>query len=229
MMGTPDWRLKISCPALGYGGILAPLAATGGVIFPYTPQIQVTYAAQYDNTPLTHSNYKVHMYSSSSVENVQVTGDFTAQDGGEAAYMLAVIHFFRSTTKMFYGNDALRGTPPPLCFISGIGEYHFNNHPLAVTSFSMSLPSDVDYIQIGSSGAPKGNNPSAYSAGPSNLGPGGGPAAPDFSAQSGEKTFVPVKMQISVAGIPVMSRTDVSNRFSLQGYATGELLKNGFW
>ena len=48
---------------------------------------------------------------------------FTAQATFEANYMLAVIHFFRSVTKMFYGQDWQRGAPPPLVFLSGLGEY----------------------------------------------------------------------------------------------------------
>jgi hypothetical protein len=60
-----DWRVRISladssdylynAPFLE-DGILAPLKATFGVIFPYTPTINVGYKATYNNTDLTHSN-----------------------------------------------------------------------------------------------------------------------------------------------------------------------------
>ena len=146
-----DWRLIVDSPGLGYGGVLSPLGSTGGVLFPYTPQIQVSYTAQYDPGSLVHSNYKVHMYVASSVENIQVTGDFTAQDSDEAAYLMAVIHFFKSATKMFYGGS---GAPPPLCFMTGMGTYQFNRSPIAVTSFNLNLPSDVDYIDGGGSMVP---------------------------------------------------------------------------
>jgi hypothetical protein len=138
-----DWRVKVHSPGLGYTGLLTPLHQTGGVIFPYTPTVQVTYAAQYDATPLTHSNYKVHMYSSSSVEAIQVTGDFTAHDSDEAAYLLAVIHFFKTATKMYYGESSTPplGTPPPLCYLTGFGKYQFEN-------FTLNLPTDCDYIAV---------------------------------------------------------------------------------
>ena len=52
---------------------------------------------------------------------------------------------------MFYGGDQnpIRGTPPPLCYLSGFGKFQFNYHPVAITSFSYSLPNDVDYIKAG--------------------------------------------------------------------------------
>jgi hypothetical protein len=220
-----DWRVKVSSPVLGYNGILAPLGATGGVIFPYTPQVQVTYAAQYDATPLTHSNYKVHMYTASSVENIQVTGDFTAQDGGEAAYLLAVIHFFKSVTKMFYGGGQNLGAPPPLCYLSGFGEYQFNKSPMAVTGFTLALPSDVDYIPASASGATDLDH-GKFGGG---LGAGGTSSSPSFASSSGGTTMVPTKMQIIFTAIPMISRMKVSNEFSLQEYSTGSLLGSGFW
>ena len=115
-----DWRVVLSlAPGANYlyraenPGILSPLAETDGVIFPYTPQIQVQYTANYDQTDITHSNYKIYQYKNSNVDSVSITGDFTAQDTFEANYLLGVIHFFRSITKMFYGQDQNpnRGTP----------------------------------------------------------------------------------------------------------------------
>ncbi|MGA1047808.1 MAG: hypothetical protein ACO3UU_07345, partial [Minisyncoccia bacterium] len=133
-------------------GILAPLQITDGVIFPYTPNITVNYNANYDPAELVHTNYKIYQYKNSSVDNVQITCDFTAQDTYEANYLLAVIHFFRSATKMFYGQDQdpKPGTPPPLCYLFGLGQFQFNAHPLVISNFAYSLPSEVDYIRAGS-------------------------------------------------------------------------------
>ena len=114
-----DWRVRISLAqnstylynapsnqdGSGGPGILAPLATTNGVIFPYTPNIETSYSATYGTTPLTHSNYKGQFYQNSSVGDVTIRGTFTAQDTREEQYLLAVIHFFRSVTKMFYGQD----------------------------------------------------------------------------------------------------------------------------
>ena len=152
-----DWRVKLTlAPGATYlykdsgNAILAPLATSNGVVFPYMPTISTNYAAKYDAVDLTHSNYRGYFYKNSSVENISVNGTFTAQNTAEAAYVLAVIHFFRSVTKMFYGQDAQRGSPPPLVFLSGLGDYQFNNHACLVSQFNYTLPPDVDYISSGS-------------------------------------------------------------------------------
>jgi hypothetical protein len=160
-----DWRVRLSlAPGAFYlykdetNELLAPLRSTDGIIFPYTPTISVTYAANYQSVAPVHSNYKIFQYENSYVDTVSITCDFTAQDTEEAKYMLAVIHFLKSVTKMFYGQDfnPKPGTPPPLCYLFGLGEFQFNAHPLAITNFTYSLPNDVDYIRAGALTAPSG-------------------------------------------------------------------------
>jgi hypothetical protein len=40
-----------------------------------------------------------------------------------------------------------------------------------------------------------------------------------------EPTYVPTKLQIQIGAIPIVSRRDISQNFSLRDYASGELLK----
>jgi len=241
----PDWRVRLSlAPGATYlykdkaaAGILAPLAATDGVIFPYTPAISVQYAASYDPTELTHSNYKFFTYRGSSVDSISITCDFTAQDTFEANYLLAVIHFFRSVTKMFYGQDQNPkiGTPPPLCYLSGLGAFQFDAHPLAITSFNYTLPTDVDYIRAGATPTqagitrpgPKDNSFSSSTVRMGDLQPGGGTAPAQFNTPPGSRdvTYVPTKMSISISAVPIVTRNDISNKFSLKEYGTGKLLR----
>jgi len=160
---TTDWRLRLSLApesnylynagGAGAAGILYPLQLTNGVIFPYTPKIDTTYNADYESYNLTHTNYTGYFYKSSHVSPINVSCDFTAQSQSDADYLLAVIHFFRSVTKMFYGQDQdpVAGTPPPLCYLNGLGNYQFNNMPVLVSSFNYSLPDNVDYVRAGSS------------------------------------------------------------------------------
>jgi hypothetical protein len=152
-----DWRVRLRlAPSANYlykspsPGILQPLSITDGVLFPYLPTIDTAYKADYDPYTLTHSNYKGYFYKGSYVDAVNLRCPFTAQSSGEANYLLAVITFFKSVTKMFYGQDAQRGSPPPLVFLSGLGEYQFNEHPCVVSQFNLNLPTDVDYIRAGS-------------------------------------------------------------------------------
>jgi hypothetical protein len=218
---------------------LKPLAATGGVVFPYTPNVSVVYAANYESSELVHSNYKIYNYKNSSVDTVTITGDFTAQDTNEANYLLAVIHFFRSVTKMFYGRDEnpRNGVPPPLCFLSGLGTFQFDNHPLVVTNFTYTLPTEVDYIRAGSQTNNPGQNTGQQTT-PTNTdsssqsrieSAGLSPKSPNFQRQAttinSDATYVPTKMQIVITCTPIVTRNDISNRFSLKDYATGALLQ----
>lgn len=245
-----DWRVRLSlAPGADYlyagknPGILQPLRSTQGVVFPYTPAIQVNYQANYNGIDVTHSNYKVFQYSSSSVDSVTISCDFTAQDAYEARYLLAVIHFFKSMTKMFYGQDTypIRGTPPPLCYMYGLGGYQFAAHPLAIRDFNYNLPNDVDYIQT--------TTPSTFDTSPTDsdwmnyimnrvpdsvsetrLGEqctvGAGPPPPRFSNLPKDiTTYVPTKIQLSISCVPIMSRNQISNYFSLDDYASGYLVK----
>ena len=254
-----DWRVRLSlAPNSNYlynagsaAGVLAPLAATNGVIFPYTPNISTTYSADYEKYNLIHSNYRGLFYKSSSVGDVQIRATFTAQDTREAAYLLAVIHFFRSVTKMFYGQDAQRGTPPPLVYLSGYGGWQFNNHACVVSSFNYNLPNEVDYIRTDAPNnfGPNMSNRQTSVAGLSsgfNLGRQAqllaqgifGGAIPTKPAQNSlfasvnntnESNYVPTKMEIDIVLIPVQTRSQVSKQFSLEGFASGRLLKGGFW
>lgn len=247
-----DWRVKLRlAPGSDYlynaaePGILLPLQITDGVVFPYTPQINTQYVAQYSPTDLTHSNYRGYFYQSSHVGEIQMTTSFTAQDSDEAAYILAVIHFFRSVTKMFYGQqDVFRGSPPPLVFLQGLGQYQFNLAPCVVQTFNYTLPADVDYIRAGS---PNVNgtdllfrrarqatisayNPSNARLTAAGLVPGAmrlEPVAPTLGRFS--PTYVPTKIEVSLILLPVQTRAQVSRQFSLESFANGSLVQRGFW
>lgn len=259
-----DWRVRLS---LASGAtylyndaketdILYPLRSTGGIVFPYTPQIQTSYRANYDPSDLPHSNYKQWFYKNSSVEELTITADFTAQDTTEALYLLSVIHFFKSVTKMFYGKDGKTcgppaGTPPPLCYLFGYGQYQYSDHPLLVNSFSYTLPTDVDYIRAGSTSQWPGTNLASYNPktaatkstswkerltsvlrlSSSGLSRGGITQETTWNYLSNSNvTYVPTKMQLTISCLPIVTRYDISNNFSLQEYATGSLLKDkGIW
>ena len=241
-----DWRVRLSLARsadylykASNPGILKYLQATDGVVFPYTPSIQITYAANYETADIVHSNYKLVQYKNSAVDQINITCDFTAQDTYEANYLLAVIHFFKSVTKMFYGRDEIPkpGTPPPLCYLSGLGSFQFDNHPLVISTFNYSLPNDVDYIRAGSPTLEPGVDSTAYngSRGADNniiqsrlngLAPGAQASAPQFTkATNTQPTYVPTKMQIALTAYPMVTRNDISNNFSLKDYATGKLLQ----
>ena len=131
---------------IGVSPIFAPLKALSGVLFPYTPQITVTHKASYDPVSLIHTNYTVPQYQHSAVDSISISAQFTANYPAEGEYVLAMMHFFRTATKMFYGQDQLAGTPPPVLFLDGYGPYTFDHIPVVITGFDYTLPNDVDYI-----------------------------------------------------------------------------------
>jgi len=176
---------------------------------------------------------------------LNIKAQFTAQDTAEAEYLLAVIHFFRSATKMFYGQDSLRGAPPPLVFLTGYGEYQFSDHPCVISNFNYNLPSDVDYIRARSSftngttlltarnRSTVSSNPFSYALNrlkSVGLTPGAlDQRIPPPTLGQDNPTYVPTKMEISITLLPVQTRSQVSKQFSLQNFANGNLLKGGFW
>lgn len=260
--GNTDWRVRLSLgPKANYlynaedPGILAPLRAgsgTDGVIFPYTPNITTTYSANYEQYDLVHSNYRGLFYKNSRVGDIQIRGTFTAQNTTEANYLLAVIHFFRSATKMFYGQDPQRGTPPPICLLNGFGGFQFSDHPVVISSFNYTLPNDVDYIRTTNPNNFGLNLNNRYNAAGASLPVGGSlaglnrlvnallpkgaqPQTPAPNTVTGSVTnntpasYVPTKMEIDITLIPAQTRSQVSKQFSLAGFANGDLLRGGFW
>jgi|TARA_R110000744_G_scaffold5758_14_gene20392 hypothetical protein len=230
-----DWRVRLSlAPSADYlykapsPGILAPLAATDGVVFPYTPGINISYAAAYDGVTPTHTNYKINQYKNSSIADISISAEFTCQDTFEANYLLATIHFFRSMTKMFYGQDSSpkNGTPPPLGFFHGLGTFQFNQHPIGITNFAYALPKDVDYIRATNSDADSADAVTTLIGG--QLSPGGTKPPASFSVTEDTGiTYVPTKMTITLTCVPILSRNTISNKFSLRDYATGKLMRGG--
>jgi len=254
---TDDWRFRMRLAPRsqdlyksGDPGILRPLVETDGVIFPYTPQIQINYQANYSESQPTHSNYKQLFYQNSAVTDINLTATFTAQSTREADYLLAAIHFFKSCTKMFYGQDQNKGAPPPLVYLDGFGEHQFNEMPCVINQFNYMLPGDVDYVRTsGDSGAAsidlseKRASTTSYKSPLSRLfdlfsqgiGKGGGPrnsqrVNPIGSLSQGKQDYVPTKIEFTLILLPIVTRKRQATEFSLEKYASGELLsKRGMW
>jgi hypothetical protein len=203
-----DWRVRISCELFtsgsggaGAGGtnnVLAPLSATNGLIFPYLPQITMSHSANYAQMDIAHINHPFFAYKNSQVDEIAITGKFTVQTQTEAQYWLAAVHFLKTITKSFFGTGENLGNPPPICKLNGYGDFVYNEVPVIVKNFTVTMPNDVDYIA-------------------SSVGGGQGTAGANV-------TYVPVSSDISVSVQPVYSRTE-SKTFDLNKFASGEMLK----
>lgn len=136
-------------------GTLQSLTKTGnGIVFPYTPTININHSANYGTYDINQSVEQPHFYSMTPNVSLQLTAVFTANTGKEAEYMLACMHFLRTATKADFGayNNGVRrtdaGTPPPVLVFSGYGVEMFNNIPVIVRSVNFTLPEDVDYVSV---------------------------------------------------------------------------------
>ena len=154
-----DWRVRISLAdnakifykagsTSAQNQLMQPLIETNGVIFPYTPTISITHAANYNPVSPTHSNYPMQFYNNSEVSDIQISGEFTVQSVDEGKYLMAAIYFFRSATKMFFGTGDNVGNPPPIVFLDGYGSHYFPHVPCVISAFTHTLANDVDYIEI---------------------------------------------------------------------------------
>jgi hypothetical protein len=195
--------------------ILYPLYSTQGVIFPYTPTIVTGYAAEYAASEFVHTNYNYNSYVRSYPKDITITAEFTAQTNDEALYLLAVMHFFRSATKSYFGvtpyNKA--GTPPPVLLFSYMGEHQFNRVPVVVKSFDYTLPSDVDYVSVNTTDV------SLYTT-------GFGVKLP--RSNSSGYTQVPVLLTVTVVLDTQYSPIQTRNEFNLDLFRSGHLMDRGF-
>ena len=227
--GKQDFRVKVILPTDSQlqsiffesgrdddGGVLrnnvlAPLASTGGVTFPITPSIIINHSASYNALNLTHSNYPFYAYSHSEVPSFTIVGEFPVQNQEDARYWIAMLHFFRSVTKMFFGgkeDNMLKGNPPPILSLSGYGSYVFNNVPVVVNNFSIDLRADVDYICT--TQGSKGQSASIT-----------GDAAGSLLTDK-NTSWAPTLSQVTLQLQPIYSRESVKN-FSLQKFINGDL------
>jgi hypothetical protein len=194
-----DWRTKLTLSSatrnlLVGSSVLRPLTATGGIIFPYTPAIFIQHSANFGASQLTHSNYDHPAFDTHTIGDLTMTGQFTANSSAEADYVLAVLHFLRTTTKMFFGqeSDFPPGTPPPVLRLNGFGDHIFKNIPVVVINFNMEMPATVDYVRT--------------------------------TSNSGQTSMVPTSTTLAITVKPVYSRAATSQRFGLKKFATGALL-----
>lgn len=143
-----DWRVRIQAPWRTLdSGMFKVLEATGGVVFPFLPQITVSTKANYQTVETVHSNYPYYSYKNSSVDDIQISCEFPAETETDAAYWIAATTFFKTATKMFFGQGDNAGNPPIICNLTGYGASVFDRIPIIITAFSVDLKDDVNYVR----------------------------------------------------------------------------------
>jgi hypothetical protein len=187
-----------------YNPILLPLKKFKGIIWPYTPTINVSHQAEYGAYDISHTNYPIHYYSKSTPPAIMCSGQLTAQTAAEGHYMIAVLHFLRIVTKMHFGmNDKKRGTPPPVLKFSAYGDLMFSMVPVLVRSFTYDLPGDIDYVDVETKAENEGFDN-------------------DF------KTKVPAMLNLSVDMVIQQTASKLRTEFTMNDFKSGELVKGGY-
>jgi hypothetical protein len=195
-----DWRVAITTDfSIFDSPLFKRLATTGGVVFPYLPQISISTQANYTQVDPTHNNYPFQSYKNSQVSEISIAGEFSCETAADAEYWIAATTFFKTATKMFFGQGANVGNPPIICNLNGYGTSIFDNVPVVIKSFSVDLPKDVNYVNY------NGIN-------------GKGSVATN--------TWVPILSTITITVMPIYNRERL-RQFSLESYARGEPSKNG--
>jgi hypothetical protein len=60
-----DWRVRLTVPGgtiFDSSSVFAPLKSAGGLVFPYTPQINIGSSAKYSPIDPIHNNYPFQAY-----------------------------------------------------------------------------------------------------------------------------------------------------------------------
>jgi hypothetical protein len=162
VVNSKDTRIRLAAlnPAGIYtnGGssvaspLMAILAETNGMLFPYTPSITVNQSIDYQNIALVHSNTDYQAYTRTQSVKISINGKFSVQNQREGVYALAAIHFLRTVSKSYFGETDAKagkaGLPPPVLVFSGYGNFMFNNLRVILTSHSLVFDESMDTVPI---------------------------------------------------------------------------------
>ena len=154
-----DWRVRLSIAkwvAFRKSPVLQPLIDSGGLIFPYTPTINISSSAKYQPINTTHTNNTFFAYQHSDPGTITISAPMYVEDTTQGLYWIAMVHYLRSLTKMFTGSDPKAGNPPPVVFLNGYGNYVFKNVPVVIQSMKLDLDNKSDYIGVNVVGSAAG-------------------------------------------------------------------------
>lgn len=146
-----DWRVRLNCNFDLFNSELFnnTVKNTGGLAWPYLPNITVSSKANYTQIDPVHSNYPFQAYKSSQIDDITIAGEFSCETEYDAYYWIGATTFLRTVTKMFFGQGPNVGNPPAVCQLTGYGSSIFNTVPVLVKSFTVDFKDDIDYIKVG--------------------------------------------------------------------------------
>lgn len=195
--------------------------------FPYTPQIDYSTDVKYDTYNTTHTNYQLYGYTRTENPSIGLTCKFSAHTAEHFKMSAYAIRFLRTYTKMNYGRlDNDRGQPPRILRLFAHGEQMFNNVPVVITKFAMTLPEDVDYVEgnINDDGSLARTSTVRSTQVPTSALVGQQVTA---NAVSGS-IYLPMVFQISINFNMQQNMYKAVNEFKLEDFANGKLSSKGY-
>ena len=229
---SEDMRVRLAplypADVIQAGGLLAPLITTNNsMIFPYTPTINFTQAVNYMDLQLVHSNTDYAAYTRTPSVTISISGKFTVQNQAEGVYALACLHFLRTVSKMYFGeNDQQAGLPPPVLVFSGYGNYMFGTGGtqglrVVLKNHNWSFDDSVDSVSISVPATPsmqpaEGGIPMALQQGVVNPSNGGAGTA-----------RLPALFTLSCELMVIQTPQRMRKEFSFAKFASGALMQSG--
>lgn len=195
--------------------------------FPYTPQIDYSADVKYDTYNTTHTNYQLYGYTRTENPVISMNCKFSAHTAEHFKMSEYAIRFLRTYTKMNYGReDSNRGQPPRILRLFAHGQNMFNDVPVVITKFSMTLPEDVDYVSgsISNDGSIK----QEYGIRSTQV-PTTSLVDKQVTANSVSGTiYLPMIFQISISLNIQQNMYKAVKEFKLEDFANGKLSSKGY-
>lgn len=225
----------------GLGGPLAPIAATGGLVFQYSPSISESIEVTYNSVgSLVHSNENYNVWSGTQNRKIGL-GEvvFTADTEENAAYMIATIQFFRVFSLSDFGRGKT-GRPPSPMWFSAYGRMMYEQVPVLLKGATLEFSNTVDYVRVPTAGFARSSTVATATGATSVRGGALGPSIPSFvtdlqnstnglvqrSSESSDFVWVPAKLSVSGISLIVQHTPNYwKGTFSLEEFKSGGMLE----
>lgn len=224
-----------------------PIADLARLDFPYTPQIDYAQDVKHEVYGLTHTNYQPYAYTRSENPTINLSCKFSTHTESHFLATERSMRFLRTYTKMNYGrNDANRGLPPRVLNFFAYGATVFNDVPVYISKFNMIFPEDVDYVTgtFDSSGrlimgsrisetqpGVQTRNQRVASTQVQNQDKTGAEDAASGRTINNKETFsisLPILFTVNISLVIQQNLHKTINEFTLDKFATGELMTKGY-
>ena len=206
----PDVRASITTKGGASLDSIFPGASAGpmkallydrGVVFPYVPTIMSGFSANYGKHQPIHSNFTYKFFQNYEMQDITVTGNFTAHTTVEGQYMEAAMLFFKSAMKIGFGDiDPQRGVPPPVLEFNAWGEAWMKKVPVVLTNFTYNIDGQTDYVW------PEG-----------------------FASEPNKRSsMMPLNVVFILMLSPTFSTRSTRKNYNSRAFFSGELLQKGY-